>query len=86
MNSYASDPLSNCGGSLLGGDSRRIGDHMCGEAEKILAMREEDNGVERVRVGSLQHWPFNQPAKITITTADRCVGVVLRPTLYSREG
>ena len=51
MNSYANDPLSTCGGSLLGGDSRRVGDHMCGEAEKILAMREEDNRVDRVRVG-----------------------------------
>ena len=52
MNSYANDPLSTCGGSLLGGDSRRVGDHMCGEAEKILAMREEGNGVDRVKVGN----------------------------------
>ena len=50
MNSYANEPLKTCGGSLLGRDSKRIGDHMCGEAAEVLAMRGVDKKVDRVKV------------------------------------
>ena len=50
LNSYAKEPLKTCGGSLLGGDSKRIGDSMCGEAAGILAMRGIDTGVDWVQV------------------------------------